>query len=97
MAWILATWPEALIRDGTKAVELAERADSFTRGAESRDQRDPGAAYAEAGRFADAVKAAQRALQLALAEGNEARAASIRAQIELYQAGRAFRDRRSLR
>jgi hypothetical protein len=52
------------------------------------------AAYAEAGRSADAVKAAQRALHLAMAEGNEARAASIRAQLEFYQAGSAFRDRR---
>lgn len=97
MAWILATWPEALTRDGTKAVELAERADSLTRGASPVISATLGAAYAEAGRFQDATKAAQRALQLALAEGNEARAASIREQLEFYQAGRAFRDRRSLR
>jgi tetratricopeptide (TPR) repeat protein len=97
MAWILATWPEALTRDGTKAVELAERADSLTRGASPVISATLGAAYAEAGRFEDATRAAQRALQLALAEGNEARAASIREQLEFYQAGRAFRDRRSLR
>ena len=97
MAWILATWPEALTRDGTKAVELAERADSLTRGASPVISATLGAAYAEAGRFEDATKAAQRALQLALAEGNDARAASIREQIEYYQAGAAFRDRRSIR
>lgn len=95
MAWILATWPDALTRDGTKAVELAERADSLTRGASPVISATLAAAYAEAGRSADAVKAAQRAVQLALAEGNEARAASIRAQLEFYQAGSAFRDRRS--
>src|SRR6185369_29778 len=27
LAWVLATWPDAPVRDGTKAVELAERAD----------------------------------------------------------------------
>jgi Flp pilus assembly protein TadD len=97
MAWILATWPDALTRDGAKAVELAERADSLTRGASPVISATLGAACAEAGRFEDATKAAQRALQLALAEGNEARAASIREQLEFYQAGRAFRDRRSLR
>ena len=95
MAWILATWPDALTRDGAKAVELAERADSLTRGASPVISATLAAAYAEAGRSADAMKAAQRALQLALAEGNDARAASIRAQLEFYQAGAAFRDRRS--
>ena len=34
MAWILATWPDALTRDGAKAVELAERANSLTRARE---------------------------------------------------------------
>ena len=92
MAWALATWPEARIRDGKKAVELAERADSFTQGQNIRVSVTLAAAYAEAGRFADAVKTAQRALQLAIAQGNTARANSIRAQIELYQSGSLFRD-----
>jgi hypothetical protein len=52
------------------------------------------AAYAEAGRLAEALKTGQRALQLATAEGNTARADSIRAQIEVYQSGAAFRDHR---
>ena len=65
MAWILATWPDALTRDGTKAVELAERADSLTRGESPVISATLAAAYAEAGRFADAVKTGQRALQLA--------------------------------
>jgi len=40
------------------------------------------------------VKTAQRALQLSTAEGNTTRATSIREQLQLYQAGSAFRDRR---
>lgn len=92
MAWALATWPEARIRDGKKAVELAERVDSLTQGQNVRVSITLAAAYAEAGRFADAVKTAQRALQLALAQGNTARVNSIRAQIELYQSGSLFRD-----
>ena len=94
MAWILATWPNALTRNGVKAVALAERADALTRGQNQVVSATLAAAYAEAGRFPEAVKTAERALQLALAEGNEARAGSIRAQLELYQAGQAFRDRR---
>jgi len=94
MAWMLATWPEAGIRDGTKAVELAERANSFTHGENPVVSATLAASYAEAGRPTDAVRTAQHAWQLATAQENAARADSIRAQIELYQSGAAFRDRR---
>ena len=94
MAWILATWPDALTRDGAKAVALAERADSLTRGASQVISATLAAAYAEAGRFAEALKTGRRALQLATAEGNAPRADSIRTQIETYQSGAAFRDHR---
>jgi Flp pilus assembly protein TadD len=95
MSWILATWPDALTRDGAKAVELAKRADSLTRSESPIISATLAAAYAEAGRFAEAIQTAQRALQLATAEGNHARATSIREQIELYQSGAAFRDKRA--
>lgn len=94
MSWILATWPDAQIRDGARAVELAGRADALTRNKSPIISATLAAAYAEAGRFAEALKTAQRALELASAEGNRDRADSIRAQIELYQTGAAFRDRR---
>jgi protein O-mannosyl-transferase len=93
MAWVLATWPETRIRDGKKAVELAERADVLT------DRVNPvisvtlAAAYAEAGRFPDALKTAERALTLATRQGNAALTNSIRAQIELYQSGSPFHAR----
>ena len=95
MAWILATSPDALTRDGSKAVELAKRADPLTRGKSQITSATLAAAYAEAGRFPEAIEAAQRALQLATSEGNTSRVNSIRAQIELYQSGAAFRDRRN--
>ncbi len=94
MAWILATWPDALTRDAGKAVELAERANSLTLGKSPIATATLGAAYAEAGRFPEALETAHRALQLALVEGNTSRADSIREQISLYESGSAFRDRR---
>lgn len=94
MSWILATWPDALIRNGAKAVELAERADSLTRSESPIISATLAAAYAEVGRFSEALNAAQRALQLAIAEGNQVRANAIREQIELYQSGAAYRDKR---
>ena len=48
------------------------------------------AAYAEAGRFPEAVTTAQRALQLAASQNNVALVAALEAQLKLYQAGSPF-------
>jgi tetratricopeptide (TPR) repeat protein len=91
MAWVLATWPDARIRDGAKAVELAEHANRSESG-------NPiigatlAAAYAEAGRFPDAIRTAETAFHLATDSGNTALAELLRAQIVLYRSGHPFRD-----
>ncbi len=92
LAWILATWPDGDLRDGTKAVDFASRADSLAHQQSPVISASLAAAYAEAGRFDDAIGAAQRALDLALREGDRERAASIRGQLQHYQSGIAFRD-----
>jgi tetratricopeptide (TPR) repeat protein len=64
LAWVLATHPDAAHRDPRAAVELAERAAAQT------GRRDPAvldtlaAAYAAAGRFEEAVRTLDRALDL---------------------------------
>lgn len=94
MAWMLATWPDALIRDGTKALALAARAVLLTANKEPRTIATLAAALAENARFPEAVKTAERAAQLARDQGNFALADSIRRQVELYRASLPFRDRR---
>jgi tetratricopeptide (TPR) repeat protein len=94
LAWVLATCPDALLRDGVKAIQIAARADSLTQNQSPVIGATLAAAYAEAGRFDDATRTAQHALDLAVNERQNARAESIRAQIQLYQSGLAFRDRR---
>ena len=91
MALVLATFPETQVRNGTKAVELAERADHLTGNANASISATLAAAYAEAGRFSNAVETAKRALQLATDQGNTALADAIRAQIRLYQSGLPYR------
>ncbi|HJX24636.1 MAG TPA: tetratricopeptide repeat protein, partial [Chthoniobacterales bacterium] len=87
------TSPEARVRDGAKAVELAERANQT-------ESRNPAmtvtlaAAYAEAGRFPDAIRTAENALQMANDSGNVALIKLVRGQIILYQSGQPFRDNR---
>ena len=50
------------------------------------------AAYAEAGRFAEAVSTAQRALELAESQERARLAEQIGARLALYQAGQPYRE-----
>ena len=92
LAWALATCPDPSIRNGKEAVELAAWA------AKLSSERNPtilgtlAAAYAEAGRFADAVQTARKALQLAAKQKDQTPAKSLEAQLALYEAGKPFRE-----
>ena len=91
-AWVLATNPNASIRNGAEAVELAQRAVQLSDGREPAVLGTLAAAYAEAGRFAEAVKTAEQALALAASQNNAALAETLHARIKLYQAGSPYRN-----
>ena len=86
LAWLLATSGDPSLRNGTEAVRLAERADSASSRSDNHATvlRILAAAYAEAGRFADAKETAQRALQAAKVEGNASLAEALQGEIALY-------------
>jgi serine/threonine protein kinase len=65
LALLLATHPDADLRDGKKAVELATRACKLTAEKNAADLDALAAAYAEVGKFDDAVRSAKMAVQLA--------------------------------
>jgi protein O-mannosyl-transferase len=90
LAWLLATSADPSVRDGPKAVQLAERARTLTKGGDANILDTLAAAYAEVGDFAKAVQTAQNALQLAQARSNTQLAEALRGEISLYQAGRRF-------
>jgi len=90
IAWVLATSPNPAVRSGTKAVELARQTDRLSNGRNPVMETTLAAAYAEAGRFPEAVTTAQRALQLANSQNNAALIAALKAQLKLYQAGSSF-------
>jgi len=92
LAWLLATCPDASLRDGPRAVELAQQANRLTNGSNPVYLGTLAAAQAEAGLFPEAVNTAQRALELTSSQFNGTLASVLRAQIELYQAGTPFRD-----
>jgi len=92
LAWVFATSPEVSIRDGTRAVELGERALRISGGKIPMIYKVLAAAYAENGRFAEAVETAQRGAELATGQGNPALAAELKSNIALYQSGTPLRD-----
>jgi tetratricopeptide (TPR) repeat protein len=93
LAWILATSSDARLRDGARAVTLAE---TVVRG-RGRDNstvlRTLAAAYAEAGRFSEAMETAERALQIAKANGESGLATDLQAAIENYRSERTLRSK----
>ena len=60
LAWLLATCPEPGLRDGAEAVQLANRACDLTQSRRAVMVGTLAAAYAEAGRFDQAVATAER-------------------------------------
>lgn len=87
LAWLRATHPQASIRNGQEAITLARRADQLAGGTNAVYTGTLAAAFAEAGRFAEAVETAQRALQLANDTNDSTLANRLQAEIKLYQAG----------
>jgi tetratricopeptide (TPR) repeat protein len=92
LAWLLASCEPAEGGDPARAVQLAERARELA-GQENAQVLDTlAAAYAAVGRFPEAVVAAERAVQLAESAGQTALAKSIQLRLELYRAGRPYRQ-----
>src|SRR5262249_6050559 len=87
LAWLRATSPETALRDGNQAVGLA------TRACERTEWKVPGfldtlaAAHAECGRFDEAIRLLEQALQLP-ADGHTE---EYRARLALYDQRQPFR------
>lgn len=92
LAWVLATSPNDTLRNGTEAVALAEDANVQTNGSNPSILRTLAAAYAEAGRFDDAVNTAESGIRLAEARGDNATAANLRFHVQNYHASLRLRD-----
>jgi Flp pilus assembly protein TadD len=92
LAWLLATCPVDSLRNGAEAVAQARRAVALSRRQNAGTLDTLAAAYAEAGRFSDAVATAREALKLAAGQDGPELAASIRGRIALYAAGKPYRE-----
>jgi tetratricopeptide (TPR) repeat protein len=86
MAWVLATAPDASIRDGIKAVEFAQQAMELSGGNDPKFLRTLAAAYAESGRFSEAITTAKQAMTTATMQGKAGLADILYGDVGLYRA-----------
>lgn len=91
LAWIRATSTDASLRDGAAAVRLADAANQQTGGQDLAALETLAAAYAEAGRFDDAIKTIDRAVTLAQKTEQTGRIPMLLQQRALYSARKPMR------
>ena len=86
IAWVFATAPDASIRDGIKAVEFAQQAMELSGGNDPKFLRTLAAAYAESGRFSEAITTAKQAIMTATMQGKAGLAHVLDGDVGLYRA-----------
>ncbi len=94
LARLLATSPRDDVRDGGRAVLLAERLAAASRHENPDVLGVLGCAYAETGRFKEAIDATSKAIEIARAAGGQDLLKTLRAQLDELRAGRPCRQRR---
>ena len=92
LAWLLATSPEGRLRDGAQAVQYAERACELTHRGAAPLLVTLAAAYAEAGRYDEAVTAAEKACGLAVAAGEKDLLERTQSQLALYRTRQPYHE-----
>jgi tetratricopeptide (TPR) repeat protein len=92
LAWVLATIEDEKLRNPAEAIRLAERACELSEYRQAEMLDTLGVAYAAEGRFAEAVKAAEKGIELARQAEDEKMIDDIRSRLELYKINKPYRD-----
>jgi tetratricopeptide (TPR) repeat protein len=90
LAWVLATHSSATLRDGPRALQLAQKACAESGSTKPKMLATLAAAYAEAGQFAEATKTAREALAQAQTGAEAELAGSLQSALLLYESGRPY-------
>ncbi len=93
LAWLLATSPDASIRNGKEAVELAEHAVQITSAKEPSILGTLAAAYAETGDFGKAIEAQRQATDIATQQGKAELAAALNRRMAKFEANTPIREK----
>ena len=90
LAWLLATSSESSLRNGQEAVRAAERACRLTKNQSAIHLGTLAAAFAEAGRYVEAIRAAEMSMQIANAQGQKQIVAMNQQFLTFYRAGKPW-------
>ena len=93
---IAASHNNEKFRNGEEAIELAERLCKITRYDQPLALDALAAAYAETGKFDEAVTITKKAIELALKKGSQKLALVLKKRLQLYQAGCPYRQIRAV-
>jgi tetratricopeptide (TPR) repeat protein len=91
LAWIMATCPDKKYRNGIRAVELAEKALKLSKADDVLNTL--AAAYAEAGRFEEAVVSQERAIEKLKEAGSVKDIPEYEKRLHSYRAGKPWREK----
>ena len=89
---LLATCPDASLRNGGEALALADRARQLTAGRDPAVLDTLSAAYAEKGSFAQAIDTEEQALDVATREGDAALANRLKVHLARYESNEPLRE-----
>ncbi len=92
LAWLLITCPDAHLRNGAQAAPLAEKACLLTHYRTTVMVGTLAAAYAEAGRFDEAIWMAEKAVALATEAGEQPLVQKNQELLKLYRAHKPFHE-----
>ncbi len=92
LAWVFATCPEPAVRNGAKAVDLMQRVIARRGFTNAIVLRTLAAAYAEDGKFDEAIRTARQAIELAARQRNTSLISDLQANIARYQQNMPSRD-----
>jgi tetratricopeptide (TPR) repeat protein len=90
LARVLATSPQDDVRDGQRALRLAEHWAGLTQRSNAAALDALACAYAEVGRFDDAVRASEQALDILAASSRSELGTAISQRLELFRQGKPY-------
>jgi Flp pilus assembly protein TadD len=92
LAWLLATCPDGNLRNAHEALRLAKRATDLTDRTDAGILETLAAAYAEGGRFSEASRTVEEAIQLCGAANQKQLLATLENCRQLFHAGQPLRQ-----
>ncbi len=92
LAWVLSTSSDATLRNGERAVALAQKANRLAGGTNTSFLDTLAVAYAEAGRYPEAAATVRQAIKRLDPSKNTTRIEKLRARLRLYEQGFPYHE-----